>query len=120
MADDSAEQRWLVHHMLERLGFQPETVADGRELFWALERRQRSTSLDSVLVLVIADVNMPVYGGLDVLEAWNAENWPGTLVVMTGFPDETIARRTLELGAVLLPKPFTSGDFTRLVRRLTH
>ena len=118
VADDSPEQRWLVHEILERLGFQISEAADGRGLFWALERCQRSDSLDSLVV--IADVNMPIYGGLDVLEAWKHEDWPHAFVVMTGFPDDAVERRARDLGAVLLSKPFTSGDLSRVVRRLTH
>ena len=118
VADDSPEQRWLVHEIVEHLGCQILEAADGRELFWALERCQRLDCLDSVVV--IADVNMPVYGGLDVLEAWQHEDWPHAFVVMTAFPDEAVARRAHALGAILLPKPFTSGDLSRLVRRLTH
>lgn len=72
-------------------------AADGRELFWAIELCQRVRA--SERLIVISDVRMPVYNGLDVLEAWKYERWPGSLVVMTGFPDETVTRRTLELGA---------------------
>lgn len=118
VADDSAEQRWLVHEILDRLGFQIMEAADGRELFWALERCQRLDSLDSVVV--IADVHMPVYGGLEVLEAWKDGEWPHPFVVMTAFPNDAVARRTSDLGAILLPKPFTSGDLSRIVRSLTH
>lgn len=117
VADDSLEQRRLLRGMLEELGFLPVEAADGRELFWELERSRRSGTLDSVIV--IADVHMPVYDGLEVLEAWSDDDaGPHAFVVMTGFPNADVARRAHDLGAILLPKPFTLRDFTNLVRRL--
>lgn len=118
VADDSPEHRWLVHQSLESLGFAVDDAADGRELFWALERHQRADSLETVVV--IADVHMPVYGGLDVLEAWRCEDWPHVFVVMTGFPDDSVARRARALGAAVLSKPFRASELSRLVLRLTH
>jgi CheY-like chemotaxis protein len=114
VADDCADHRWLLRQMLQPLGFDVLEAASGRELFWALESDQRSAA-DSDL-LVIADVRMPVYDGLDVLEAWNGD-WTYPFVVMTSFPSARVEQRVRALGGVLLAKPFTLYDLRRVVER---
>lgn len=116
VADDSPEQRNLLRVILEGGGFEVIEAVDGRELFWALERSRRPRAMEPAVVIV--DVQMPVYNGLDVIEAWSEEPWPGACVVITSFPDDAITRRALALGATLLAKPFTSHQLTSLVRGL--
>jgi FixJ family two-component response regulator len=115
VADDSPEQRSLVRDVLTSQGFDVVEVADGRELFWALERCSHSKELGDATI--VADVVMPIYGGLDVLEAWSEVGHSHPLVVMTGFADDAVARRTRNLGAVLLSKPFPLRDLARAVHR---
>ena len=54
------------------------------------------------------------------MPARRTRDWPHVFVVMSGFPDDAITRRARALGAILLAKPFTSDDLTRLVRQLTR
>ncbi|HTQ02347.1 MAG TPA: response regulator [Polyangiaceae bacterium] len=115
MADDSAEQRWTLRLALSMMGFEVHEAADGRELFWALEGLARKPAAEPELV--IADVYMPAYNGLDVLSAW-VESAPfHPLIVITAFPDDVLTKRVAELGATLLPKPFTLADLSRSVRQ---
>jgi DNA-binding response OmpR family regulator len=114
VADDSPEQRWTLRLALSMMGFEVSEAADGRELFWALERSARKRVSEPELV--IADVYMPSYNGLDVLGAW-AELIPEhPLIVITAFPDEVLARRVADLGALLLAKPFTLKALSQSVR----
>lgn len=115
VADDSAEQRWTLRLALSMMGFEVHEAADGRELFWALEALSRAPSADPELV--IADVYMPAYNGLDVLSAWVEGTPQHPLIVITAFPDDVLARRVSELGATLLPKPFTLAQLSRSVRQ---
>lgn len=115
VADDSAEQRWTLRLALSMMGFDVHEAADGRELFWALEGLARKPNSDPELV--IADVYMPAYNGLDVLAAWTESAQQHPLIVITAFPDEVLARRVTELGATLLPKPFTLAELSRSVRQ---
>lgn len=114
IADDSAEQRWTLRLALSMMGFDVHEAADGRELFWALEALARKPNADAELV--IADVYMPVYSGLDVLAAWIDAAPQHPLIVITAFPDEVLSKRVAELRATLLPKPFTLADLSRSVR----
>jgi len=114
VADDSAEQRWTLRLTLSMMGFEVFEAADGRELFWSLEKLTRTPGAEPDLV--IADVYMPTYNGLDVLGAW-FDAAPGhALIVITAFPDEVLTRRVAALGATLLPKPFTLATLSKSVR----
>jgi DNA-binding response OmpR family regulator len=114
VADDSAEQRWTLRLALSMMGFEVSEVADGRELFWALEARTHGRG--EVPDLVIADHYMPSYNGLDVLDAWGEDAPRQGLIVITAFPDEVLARRVAALGATLLPKPFSLTALAKAVR----
>jgi DNA-binding response OmpR family regulator len=115
VADDSPEQRWTLRLALSMMGFEVAEAADGRELFWTLEGLTRHG--DSDPELVIADVYMPTYSGLDVLAAWTDAASHRGLIVITAFPDEALARRVAALGATLLPKPFTLAALSSAVRQ---
>jgi DNA-binding response OmpR family regulator len=115
VADDSAEQRWTLRLALSMMGFDVTEAADGRELFWAIEGFDRKPANEPALV--IADVYMPVYTGLDVLGAWTEAGQRHPLIVITAFPDEVLRRRVAEIGAFLLPKPFTLAALSHTVRQ---
>jgi len=85
------------------LGFDAIEAVDGRDLFWKMEALRREISVPWV---VLTDVGVSVYGGLDVLEAWRDEPLP-PVVVMTAFPDDAVVARVRSLGGQLLSKPFT-------------
>ena len=114
IADDSAEQRWTLRLALSMMGFEVTEAADGRELFWATAGLTRVASGEPDLV--ITDVYMPAYNGLDVLGAWCEPSSQHALVVITAFADEALKRRVAALGATLLPKPFTLAQLGRAVR----
>src|SRR5689334_6622524 len=86
VADDSAEQRWTLRLALSMMGFEVSEAADGRELFWALEGLSPALRIEPDLV--IADVYMPAYNGLDVLSARREWMPRHGLIVITAFPDE--------------------------------
>jgi DNA-binding response OmpR family regulator len=114
VADDSSEQRWTLRLALSMMGFDVREAADGRELFWALEEVSRVGGPEPALV--IADVYMPAYDGLEVLEAWRESMAGRGVICITAFPDAVVARRVRALGAELLPKPFSLRDFSECVR----
>jgi len=114
VADDSSEQRWTLRLALSMMGFDVLEAADGRELFWALEELSRHGSSEPSLV--IADVYMPAYDGLEVLEAWRGAVPNRGVIFITAFPDSVVAHRVKALGAELLAKPFTLTAFSERVR----
>jgi DNA-binding response OmpR family regulator len=117
IADDDADMRALVRRTLERDYPEALELADGRELFWHLLRASfvaaRTPARDLVIV---ADIRMPAYSGLEVLDAWQDEARGVPCVVITSFPDDDVRARVTELGATLVPKPFTRGVLRDAVR----
>jgi CheY-like chemotaxis protein len=114
IADDSAEMRWLIRTVLGDAFLETAEAADGRELIWQLmrSRRGRGPSGKPALV-VVADVIMPTYDGLQVLAAWQDGVPLVPLVVISSFPDADTRERALALGAVFLPKPFSRTQLRR-------
>jgi CheY-like chemotaxis protein len=118
IADDDADMRSLVRATL-RSDF-PDAIelASGRELFWHLLRASfASTRMPARPMLVVADVRMPGYTGLEVLDAWQNDARDVPFVVITSFPDDSVRARVAELGATLVTKPFTRAALREGVRR---
>jgi CheY-like chemotaxis protein len=117
IADDDADMRSLVRAALA--GEFPDAIelASGRDLFWHLLRASfASIRAPARPLLVVADVRMPGYTGLEVLDAWQNDDRDVPFVVITSFPDESVRARVAELGATLVPKPFTRAALRDAVR----
>lgn len=116
IADDDANMRALVRETLR--GELPEAieVADGRELFWQLMRSSFGVSGHSRDLVIVSDVRMPAYSGLDVLDAWRHEHAKHPIVVITAFPDDRVRARAARLSASLVAKPFTRAQLQLAVR----
>jgi len=58
---------------------------------------------------VIADVQMPVLSGLDLLTLMRAQGYRVPFIFITAFPDESVRDRALNAGAIaFLAKPFAA------------
>jgi DNA-binding response OmpR family regulator len=113
VAEDDESTRLVLVEALKADGFEVVEATDGRELFWSVEQAARSHPFD----LVVADIQMPVYSALDVVEAWRATNGPKVLLI-TAFADADVRRRTESLKVTLLGKPFELGELTRLIHEM--
>jgi DNA-binding response OmpR family regulator len=124
IADDDADMRSLVRATLAREYPEAIELASGRELFWHLLRQSfASVRAPARPLLVVADVRMPGYTGLEVIDAWQNDDRDVPFVVITSFPDEAVCARVAELGATLVKKPFTRAalrDGVREARRRTR
>jgi CheY-like chemotaxis protein len=114
IADDSAEMRQFVRNAVGPAFSDVVEVCDGRELFWALLRARFATDQQPDMV-VITDIAMPAYNGLDVLDAWDDEAAIPT-IVMTAFPSDAVRARAAQLGVALLAKPFSLARLRRIVQ----
>ena len=109
LAEDDDAMRPFLAEMLRGDGYDVTEVSNGRDLFWLVEMAPRERPFD----LILTDMRMPGYDGLDVVEAW-AEGGPGPRVIlMSAFPDEETRRRAEQLGVLLIDKPF---DLERLLK----
>ncbi|CAN5702497.1 hypothetical protein BH11MYX1_BH11MYX1_33770 [soil metagenome] len=113
IADDSAEMRWLVRSTLEQQFPDVVEAEDGRQLLSLLLRTVFAARAENFVLIV--DVKMPVYSGLEVLAAWHSADYRIPVVVITSFPDEAVCREVDRLGAALLSKPFSRATLRRVV-----
>jgi len=118
IADDDADMRALVRSTLRPDYPDALELVDGRELFWQLMRASFTRDGRERPVVVVADVRMPAYTGLEVLDAWHGEQAAVPVVVITAFPDDDVRTRVAKLGATLLPKPFTRARLRQVVREV--
>jgi len=58
---------------------------------------------------VIADVQMPVMSGVELLTTMRAQGYRVPFIFITAFPDDSIRDRALKAGAIcFLAKPFAA------------
>ena len=123
IADDSADMRSLVRFAVGADFTDIIEAADGRELFWTL---LRSSFYDDHAsgdhLVVITDLCMPAYDGLDVLDACEDlhPRLRVAMILMTAYPNEAVRARASALGVTLLPKPFSTSALRSALREVAH
>lgn len=113
LAEDDKDVRKLTRIILEDFGYHILEAVDGQE---AIDQfRSHSAEID----LVLADVVMPKFSGLDFYRAAR-EIRPGIKIIFTsGYPAGIIhAKGTLDEGVNYLPKPVSPVDLLKMVREV--
>ena len=97
--DDDASMRAATNNLLSSHGYLVHTFASAEEFLQSARPNDSSC--------VIADVQMPVMSGLDLLTHMRAQGYAVPFVFITAFPEEGVRARALEAGAIcFLAKPF--------------
>jgi FixJ family two-component response regulator len=97
--DDDASVRAATNNLLRSHGYTVHTFASAEEFL-------RSAHLNDTSC-VIADVQMPVMSGLDLLTLMRTQDYDAPFIFITAFPDENVRARALKAGAIgFLAKPF--------------
>ncbi len=106
LADDDAELRELLRFVLERAGYRVTVCGNGLQL---LEQLEWAEEYD----LVISDVRMPAFTGLEVLESQVGNPVRPPFICMTAFGDAKTFENAKKLGATAtIEKPF---DLDRII-----
>lgn len=67
--------------------------------------------------LLITDIKMPLYTGIDLIERIEQKQLPTQSIVLSGFQDYALVRAAMKHGAAdYLLKPLDLPDFVRLIR----
>jgi FixJ family two-component response regulator len=97
--DDDASMRAATNNLLSSHGYLVHTFASAEEFLQSARPNDSSC--------VIADVQMPVMSGLDLLTHMRAQGYAVPFVFITAFPEEGVRARALKAGAIcFLAKPF--------------
>jgi len=116
LAEDDAEMRSLVSAQLQDDGYEPVEAQNGVELIRAIHRIETALL---PLSLIITDIRMPGFDGLEVLEYLRYAGLRVPVILMTGFGDRSTHARARELDAALvLDKPFDIDDLRAAVARI--
>ena len=97
--DDDASVRAATNNLLRSHGYTVHTFASAEEFL-------RSVHLNNTSC-VVADVQMAVMSGLDLLTQMRTQGYRVPFIFITAFPDESVRARALKAGAIcFLAKPF--------------
>ena len=120
VAEDDPDMRKLVVEALEKDGHDVKEAADGGELLAHITREDgREASFASVDV-VVSDIRMPGYSGLEMFERLFDARWRIPVILMTAFGDRDTRRRAERVGAVLFDKPLVLEELRVAVKRLVR
>jgi FixJ family two-component response regulator len=104
--DDDVSVRAAIGNLLQSLGYVTHVFESADEFL-------RSDHLDQTSC-VIADVNMPVMSGVDLLVHLRDQDKRVPFIFITAFPDERIRARAFGAGALgFLTKPFDRDHLIR-------
>jgi FixJ family two-component response regulator len=97
--DDDPSVRAATNNLLRSHGYAVHTFASAEEFL-------RSTHLNDTSC-VIADVQMPVMSGVELLTFMRTQGRRVPFIFITAFPDESVRARVLKAGGIcFLAKPF--------------
>lgn len=112
VVDDDQESRDLLCEVLEANGYAPLAVADGLAAREILSR-------DLEYRIVIADLQMPLESGLELLRKLRQQNSQHEFILMSSFMSSAEKRAAKALGVhALLDKPFQLTELLQTVAAL--
>jgi len=117
VAEDDDDLRMLMGAILRLDGHAVTEVRTGNELLSTLATPDgMNAGPDGGFQLVVTDVRMPGFSGLDVVERMRNCGCLTPVIAVTSFPDPGLHRLADRLEALLVPKPFSLEAFTQAVR----
>jgi len=119
VAEDDPEMRRMVVEALRKDGHEVKEAADGGQLLVKIaEVFDRDPSL-SLIDVIVTDMRMPTYNGLELIERLAEARWRVPFVLMTAFGDDETRSRAEKVGAVFFDKPLSLDALRDAVTNLT-
>jgi DNA-binding response OmpR family regulator len=116
VVEDDRELRKLIGVAMAGEGYLVTEAVDAPAMLRAVLPERESP--DEAFDLIITDVWMPGQSGLDALARLREGGCHTPVVVVSSFPSEVVKRRVLELGGVLVGKPFSLDNLRVVVGRM--
>lgn len=116
VAEDDPELRELLVQALEKDGYEVQEIENGDQLITYLGTCEGIGEGERTPNIIVSDVRMPGYDGLEILEGLREAGWNTPVILITAFGDPALHRRALGLGAVaVFDKPFDLDDLRTAV-----
>lgn len=116
LVEDDVELRRMVAAALRRDGYHVVECADGPAALDRIGEALVDGRSERLPALIVSDVRLPGFDGLEILEAVQAALAHVPVVLVTAFPDEQLYRRAFALGARnVLAKPFDLDELRAVV-----
>ena len=110
LADDENEIATIVSSILKRAGHTVDLAADGSEALDLLKENPARYDL------IITDSNMPVVSGIELIEHLRKTEYPGKIILLSGYATELEDQyRYLRIDRIM-QKPFTFADLINVVK----
>jgi len=117
LVEDDEAMRALIARTLRRDGYLVVEAADGDQALDWLGLCLVDGSLERVPALIVSDIRLPHFSGLELLEGLLAAAVKIPVILITGFPSHESHLEAFDLGAErLLEKPFDLDELRLAVR----
>ncbi len=117
LAEDNGDVRELVTRALALDGYQVVGFPDGTALVDYLGEAIRPNSPTPVPDIIVSDIRMPGFSGMDILAALRRAELAVPVILITGFGNDEVDAEARRLGAVgLIKKPFDLDDLRTALR----
>ena len=118
VADDDPVFRQLLASALRAAAYEVVEVSNGADLFEVLDRSLTAEAGIGSFDLVLSDVLMPGWTGLEVLANLGHGRSLPPVILITAFADNELCRRAKSAGALtVFRKPLDVDDLCLFVRR---
>jgi CheY-like chemotaxis protein len=116
VAEDEEDLRVLLSTMLAKDGYEVIAVGDGAELLDYLGSVHLQDGSARPVDLIISDIQMPGWTGLQILQGIRAKDWATPVILITGFGSREVRREASRLGVTaFFDKPFDVDDLRTTV-----
>ena len=118
LAEDDPELRSLLASALRAKGYQVVELGDGEALLEFVASRLRSNGSIHGVDVVVSDIRMPGFSGMDVLVGLRRVLDKTPVILITAFGDPATLELAQAFGATaVLNKPFEVAHLTDTVQR---
>jgi two-component system, cell cycle sensor histidine kinase and response regulator CckA len=116
VVDDEEAVREVAERMLQEIGFETISAADGREALDIIERNGRQ------ITGVLLDLSMPRMGGQETLQRVRGIHPDLPVIMMSGYTEQVVAEQVggSSHRTGFLQKPFVSEDLISAFRRFAE
>lgn len=119
LAEDNAEMRKFLGAELRKDGYEVIEASTGSELVDLIADHLLYPVTRPAIDLIIADLRMPGFTGMEILGALRAEEWVTPFILMTAFGGDEVRAEALRAGAAaVFDKPFEMDDLRTAVVNL--